>query len=54
MIEHQREGGVDLQQFQYNNSQVLQKVKGHLENTDFIGVTVCYPATSKKLQCHTI
>ena len=29
-----------LQQFQYNNSQLVQKVKGHLEETDFNGITV--------------
>ena len=54
MIECQRRGeGVEdcslgaatsdtfgLQQFQYNNSRVPQKVKGHLEETDFNGITV--------------
>ena len=29
-----------LQQFQYSNSKVLQKVKHHLEETNFTGITV--------------
>ena len=29
-----------LQQFQYNNFRVPQKVKGHMEETDFNGITV--------------
>lgn len=29
-----------LHQFQYNNSKVLQKVKKHLEETNFTGITV--------------
>ena len=29
-----------LQHFHYNNSNLLQKIKGHLEASDFRGVTV--------------
>ena len=29
-----------LQQFKYSNPQVLQKVKSHLEETNFTGITV--------------
>ena len=29
-----------LQKFQYSNPQVLQKVKNHLEGTNFTGITV--------------
>ena len=29
-----------LQQFHYNNSRVPQKVKAHMEETDFDGITV--------------
>ena len=29
-----------LQHFLYNNSKILQKVKGHLEETNFTGITV--------------
>lgn len=29
-----------LQHFLYNNSKILQKVKGHLEDTRFTGITV--------------
>ena len=32
--------GFGLQHFLYNNSQVQQKVKGHLEETNFTGITV--------------
>ena len=38
--ECQRESAFGLQQFQYNNPQVLRKVKGHLEETNFTGITV--------------
>lgn len=29
-----------LQHFMYNNSQIHQKMKGHLEDTNFTGITV--------------
>ena len=41
--------GFGLQHFLYNNSQVRQKVKGHLEETNFTGITVGFYRHQKEI-----